>query len=81
MSPNAKLNLAKANVLVLEQSQQGLEILLQILRGFGVGTRSVLCKPRSSISSSPTLRWAGGTGLPSSNGCAAPKSRPTVIRR
>lgn len=37
MSPNAKINLTKANVLVLEQSQQGIEIFSQILRGFGVG--------------------------------------------
>lgn len=37
MSFHAKINLATANVLVLEQSQHGFEILSQILRGFGVG--------------------------------------------
>lgn len=37
MSFPAKINLTNANVLVLEQSRHGFEILSQILRGFGVG--------------------------------------------
>jgi DNA-binding response OmpR family regulator len=37
LDPNAKINLAKANILIMENSQHAADMLGQILKGFGVG--------------------------------------------
>ncbi len=87
---STRINLEKVEVLLVDDSVPSLNLLSQVLLGFGIGnltradsakTAQTCCASGRSTWSSAPPTWPGSTATSWSNGCAAAPWRPTATWR